>query len=141
MKNKKVITNFGIINRRFISHTTKILDNQVISYSDSIFLVNIGEKEGITQDEISKNLSIDKAAITRSIKSMEKEGLVTQKSSELDKRYKELYLTSKGKELCNYIVSENAKYVDYVLHGISNEEIKIFEKIIKTIKIRSKDFL
>lgn len=75
MDYKKIIQAFGILNRTFLSYSTKSLSGEDLSYSDSIFLFNIGVKEGIIQKELSNVLAIDKAAIARSVKNMQKKDL------------------------------------------------------------------
>lgn len=102
MEDAKIIRAFGILYRTFLSYATKSLLKDDLSYSDSIFLVNIGGREGITQEEISNTLAIDKAAVARSVKNMQSKGYVKAVQSNSDRRAKELYLTDDGKELFQF---------------------------------------
>jgi DNA-binding MarR family transcriptional regulator len=140
MEYVKIIRAFGVLNRTFLSYTTKSLIKQDISYSDSIFLVNIGQKEGTTQEEIANSLAIDKAAIARSVKSMNKKGYVKVVQSTIDKRAKELYLTSTGKELYQFLQKINSQWMDSVLEGLSAEQVEAFGQTIDKICMRAKDF-
>jgi len=140
MEQKKIISTFGILNRTFLSYITESLLEQNISYSDSIFLVNIGAKEGITQEEIANNLAIDKAAVARSVKNMQKKGYVRTVQSDLDRRAKELYLTETGKELDQLMLQINGKWMNYVLGSLSQEEIKTFSQTIYEIGMRAKEY-
>jgi len=137
---KKIICTFGVLNRTFLSYITESLSEQDISYSDSIFLVNIGAKEGITQEEISNNLAIDKAAVARSVKNMQKKGYVKTVQSKLDRRAKELYLTETGKELDQFMQQINSKWMNHVLGSLSPEEIKTFSQTIYEIGMRAKEY-
>ena len=71
MGDVKVIRGFGILYRTFLSYISKSLSSKDLSFSDSVFLVNIGDNEGTNQEEIANSLAIDKAAIARSVKDME----------------------------------------------------------------------
>lgn len=135
-----MIQAFGILNRTFLSYTTKSLLDKDLSYSDSIFLVNIGAKEGITQKELSNNLAIDKAAIARSVKSMHKKGFVKTIPSTSDRRAKELYLTESGERLYQLLLQINRLWIDYALDGLSEDEVKTFCRILDKISMRAKEY-
>lgn len=140
MEYLKIIRAFGVLNRAFLGYITKSLMDKDISYSDSIFLVNIGAKEGITQDEIAKSLAIDKAAIARSVKIMHKKGYVRVVQSATDKRAKELYLTNTGKKLYQYLQMLNSQWINSVFDGISTDQVETFGQILDKICISAKDY-
>lgn len=140
MDYEKIIQAFGVLNRTFSSYMTKPLADLEISYSDSIFLVNIGEKEGITQEEISLILAIDKAAIARSIKSMAEKGYIKKIQSEEDKRANKLYLTERGRQLYESLLQVNHRWVEYLFEGSNKDEIQIFEDVVNKISKRAKEY-
>ncbi len=123
MQNENIFRSVGVINRVFTSFLSKEITELQISYSDSIFLMNIGEREGISQEEISNQLAIDKAAVARSIKSMNTMGLVRIESSILDKRRKHLYLTNEGKIKFDCLTDIHEKWSRNVLQNISKDEL------------------
>lgn len=72
------------------------------------FDINVGEEpyfmalvneDGLTQDELTKTVMVDKAATARAVKSLEEKGFIVREVDSADKRSKRLYLTSKGKEI------------------------------------------
>ena len=140
MESLTIIKNFGILYRTFLNYVSKSISTADVSFSDSIFLINIGESEGISQEEIAGSLAIDKAAIARSVKAMEKKGYVTTKKSDNDKRSKELYLTEAGKELFRYMLNLQLEWQRKVLGGLNADEIDSFSKIINDISERAKKF-
>ncbi len=141
MDESKLLREFGILNRIFISYSAKEIVSQDLSYSDSIFLVNIGVKEGSTQEEISTLLAIDKAAIARSVKHLVKEEYVRVERPDRDKRAKQLYLTGKGKDCFFRILQSNAKILAYVLQDFSNSDREEFCSQIEKIEIRAREYL
>jgi DNA-binding MarR family transcriptional regulator len=140
MEDVKVIRGFGILYRTFLSYISKSLSSKDLSFSDSVFLVNIGDNEGTNQEEIANSLAIDKAAIARSVKDMEKKGYVRTERSKVDKRAKELYLSNSGKELYQYMQSLNQEWINHVMGDLDPDDIKDFIRTIDHISNRAKTF-
>jgi len=138
MEYAKMIRAFGILNRTFLSYISKNLAAQDLSYSDSIFLVNIGGKEGVSQEELANSLAIDKAAVARSVKVMEKKGYLRTERSKVDKRAKELYLSDAGKDLYQYVQGLNQQWVDQVLADLQPDDMKVFSQTIDRISERAR---
>jgi len=139
MENTTIIKNFGILYRTFLSYISKSIESKDLSFSDSVFLVNIGEKEGISQEEIADALAIDKAAIARSVKGMEQRGYVRAIKSASDKRAKELYLTETGHDLYRQMLNLNEEWLKQVLGNMNSDEIENFAKIISSISEKAKN--
>ena len=140
MNDTKIIKSFGILYRTFLSYMSKSIKNLEIAYSDSVFLVNIGDEYGISQEEMSANLSIDKAAIARSVKRMVQKGYVAYKSSQADKRIKRLYLTEQGEKIYEEILKLNAKWLDSVMEDISVDKRDDFQEIITSLCKKAANF-
>lgn len=134
----KIIRAFGILNRTFISYVSASLSGKDLSYSDSIFLVNIGDREGTSQEELAHALVIDKAAVAHSVKTMEKKGYITTARSKVDKRSKELYLTDSGKHLYQYMQHLNQQWLNDVLGDIDQPDMKVFIQTIDHISNRAR---
>ncbi len=141
MENDNIIKSFGILNRTFQTYISKAISDEALTYSDSIFLVNIGNREGTNQEEIADLLVIDTAAVARSVKNMEQKGYIKTKRSENDKRVKELYLTDRGKKLCQFLRQLNTQWIDYVLRDLDSVEITKFIFTIEHTSQRAKIFV
>ncbi|NOU80384.1 MarR family transcriptional regulator [Paenibacillus sp. LMG 31459] len=139
MDNTRIIRSFGILNRTFLSYISKTLMHKDLSYSDSIFLVNIGGREGTSQEEIAHSLAIDKAAVARSVKNMESKGYITAVQSRADKRAKELYLTASGKELYQFMQQINDQWVSQVMQDLDADEVERFNQTMAKISERAKN--
>ena len=101
MENQMIIKNFGILYRTFLNYISKSIASKDLSFSDSVFLVNIGENEGISQEEIASALAIDKAAIARSVKNMERKGYIKAKSLPATKGRKNFIFRKPAASCCN----------------------------------------
>ncbi|WP_059053135.1 MarR family winged helix-turn-helix transcriptional regulator [Paenibacillus senegalimassiliensis] len=140
MEYDKIIRSFGILNRTFVSYVSEALSSSDISFSDSIFLINIGNDEGTSQEQLAHLLAIDKAAIARSVKTMENKGYVKTERSKVDKRTKALYLSESGRELYQYLQGLNREWILDVLQDIDEEEAQRFIDTIDRISDRAKSF-
>ncbi len=141
MDDIKIIREFGILNRLFLGYMTKKITALDISYSDSIFLVNIGDREGATQEEISSLLAIDKAAIARSVKILVSKGYVRVEHPESDRRSKALFLTGQGKQVFEEINKMNTALVSYVLKDITAAERSSLLRQLEIIEEHSRTFV
>ena len=133
-----IIRSFGVLYRTFLAYISKAIASKDLSFSDSVFLVNIGINEGISQEEIANVLAIDKAAVARSVKTMDKKGYITTKKSASDKRAKELYLSETGNELYRYMLDLQGAWLKQVLGNLDVDEIKNFAATVDDISQRAK---
>ena len=60
-------------------------------------LMPLYKNDGMNQESLSQSISIDKAAITRAIQKLMKEGYVIRQRNEEDRRSYHIFLTEKGK--------------------------------------------
>lgn len=75
----------------------------------------------------------DKAAISRSIDYLKKNGYI-ECDSKMEKRYRSpLFLTAKGKELGEFIVNKVDGILDVASAGLTEEERNVFYKALFTI--------
>lgn len=59
------------------------------------------KKDGQIQRELAKCIKVKPATLTVMVKRMEKSGLLERKQDEKDQRVSRIFITSKGKEVCN----------------------------------------
>ena len=102
-------------------------------------LLSLWEKDGITQQDLCNATFKDKPSMTRLIDNMEKQHLVVRISDKRDKRTNLVYLTKTGREL----ESQSFKIAITTLHeasqGISVEELKIGQEVLRKIFTNTKD--
>ena len=76
----------SILHRRAQSHYTRALKEFGISSAEYPVLFLLQRREGLTQDEIAADLSIDKSAVTRIIQSLCEKQLITRRQDDADRR-------------------------------------------------------
>lgn len=87
----------SILHRHSQIYMNCALKDFQITSAEYAFLLHLYKNDGITQDELSSYLYIDKSATARAIKSLETKGYVVKDKDHLDKRFNRIYLTEKAK--------------------------------------------
>lgn len=136
----KIARAIGILNRTFQAYITKALTETDLSYSESIFLVNIGDRPGISQEELSTLLAIDKAAVARSVKSLGKKDYIRTERSKQDKRAKELYLTDSGEEFIQFMDNLHRQWAEQIMSDMNEDDLEIFALWMDSMSNRAKTF-
>lgn len=68
-----------------------------ISVGEEPYYMALTRNDGLTQDELTKLVKVDKAATARMVKSLEQKGYITRETDPKDKRNKKIYLTETGR--------------------------------------------
>lgn len=81
---------------------SRMYNAEAAQYGGSIaighFLLNIDSDEGAYASDIAPKLGMESTSLSRIIKTLEEEKLITKKADKEDKRKVKLLLTAKGKE-------------------------------------------
>lgn len=120
----------------YINNNTKDLQ---ISASEYIFLMEMYKNDNMSQEQLSKNLIIDKAATARAIKSLEEKEYIIRKKDDNDKRTNRIKLTKKGIEikdrLSNLLEEWNNEITSDIDKNLLNTVIDTINKMsIKAIE-------
>ena len=113
----------------FYTHSLKEAD---IGASEYPILLLLYRKDGVTQDEISQNLLLDKSAVTRAVQSLVNKGLAERKKDTEDHRCNRIFLTDKADAYRNLIESVRVSWNETLLEHMSQEEKEIFSRLLLT---------
>ncbi len=89
-----------VITSSFVNHLTKKLaDNELSMGRNQAFtFIAIIQNEGINQESIGRLLSLDKISVSRAIKKLISDGLVSKQKDIKDKRFHKIYVTDDGQK-------------------------------------------
>jgi MarR family transcriptional regulator for hemolysin len=104
-----------------------------ITIDQWMVLRSIADSADIQQNEISGQVFKDKASVTRIIETLVQDRLLKRDDHPVSNRRWKLSLTAKGKELLKDIRPTVLKNREKALNGISENELKIAEKVLKRI--------
>ncbi len=128
--------NFGIIRRRVQALVVEATMDLGLTYSEFSLMLMLFDKEGCSQDDMTSFLHVDKAAITRVIKMLEKKGFLYRKQDDVDRRLKRLFLTEEGKKLEPVIKGIVKKIMDFLAADFSEADGEFMIKGIDTLATR-----
>lgn len=100
-----------------------------------VFLLNLYKNSGITQEELTEKVKLDKATTARAIKKLEDEGYVSRVKKENDKRAYRLELTEKAENIKEEVYSIMEQWENKVRGCLTKEETE--ELINLLIKLRN----
>ncbi|MCY6369975.1 MarR family winged helix-turn-helix transcriptional regulator [Clostridium ganghwense] len=95
------------------------------------FLLALFKKDGISQEEISKILYMDKGTTARAIAKLEKEGYVVRKQDEEDKRAYKIYLTEKALEFKPKLFKILRRWTDIISTDFDVEEKEVVMNLLE----------
>lgn len=110
-----------------------------ITVDQWLLLKTLYDEPSLNQIAIADRVFKDKASITRMIQALEESGYISRVAHATDKRQIQLSITPAGHELIQHITPIVLSYRKAALNGISEQELLIAEKVMKTIALNSKD--
>jgi len=93
----------------------------------------LSRQDGLTQRQISEFLAKDKAAITRLLNALEKEGLVKRDHDSEDRRIVRSHLTPKGKQALEEILPAFQSFFAEIFEGVDPDEFDVARKVLRQI--------
>lgn len=111
----------------------KNIESYNIGSGQYIFLIALYRKEGISQEQISEYLKVDKATTAKAIKRLEKEGYIRRAIDENDKRAYKIYLTQKALNIKSELYDVIREWESMLSSGLSENEKEIFMKMLKNM--------
>ena len=126
---RKIIELVFFSYRDFIAGPDKILEKLNFGRAHHRVIYFVGKKDKITIKELLGVLKITKQSLSRVLNQLVKEGFIIV-STGLDKRTKNLSLTSSGLSLENELSSIQIQKIKRVINNFNQEDIDGFKKIL-----------
>lgn len=108
-----------------------------VTVSQCHALMELVELEGLTVNELSDRLCLDKSTVSRIIESLVNSDLVSRENPKENRRIAMIALTDKGKSISDQINKLNDAYVERLLSAVPEKDLPVFlnsfEKIVTTM--------
>jgi DNA-binding MarR family transcriptional regulator len=131
------------IYRHLQIYLNKQFSNTGFGSGQYLFFINIAQNEGINQKDLSDHLAIDKATTTKAVSKLTKLGYIVQKQNIQDKRFYNLYLTDKGRDILPEIKTILKGTRNILQKGMSSEEcdqsLKLLGLLLNNILLEVKE--
>lgn len=127
----RIIHHLAILNR---NNSNQRLKQYGLTSNEGSVLMFLRYHQNVYQEQLIKELQVDKSAVTRLLQNMETKGLIKRIPLASDKRFYLIKMTNKGKEKQN-IVDQifDQKDIDLVA-GLSEVEQKELRRMLNIIK-------
>lgn len=133
-----LLQKINTIYRSAQKYATRELSKNDISAIEAAILTKIYNSSA-PQDEISKEIGVDKAYISRILAKMEEKNLILKKNSQKDKRIREIEITKLGKEKLNIRQQILVKWCEETFGDISLKELNLLTEAIKIISDKANE--
>lgn len=130
----------AMLHRKAQIFWTQSLKEAGIGISEYPILLLLYRKDGITQEEISQNLLLDKSSVTRAVQSLLKKGLIKRERDEKDHRCNRIFLTDKADDYRCLMESVRVRWNNILQDHMSNEEKEIFTGLLNTAAQNAKEW-
>ncbi|MGB0788381.1 MAG: MarR family winged helix-turn-helix transcriptional regulator [Marinirhabdus sp.] len=96
-------------------------------------LVSIDPEEGTPATALGPKMGMEATSLSRTLKKMEEQGLITRRPNPEDGRGVLVHLTNFGKEMRDFSKSVVLRFDEAVKEHIPREEIQLFKKVASKI--------
>ncbi|MCK0472390.1 MarR family winged helix-turn-helix transcriptional regulator [Halalkalibacter sp. APA_J-10(15)] len=100
-------------------------------------LVQLWNRDGLTQLELAERTGRDQASMSRLIRNMLNRQLIDRKKDPRDGRCKRIYLTTKGKEQQVNLMNLVQRTLEEATAGIPEEDVVTTKRVLKEISFRN----
>lgn len=129
----EILRDIGMIARALDSISNIEFKEVDLTRGQYLYLVRICENPGIIQEKLAEMIKVDRTTTARAIKKLESNGMIERLEDKEDKKIKKLYPTKKGAEIYPFIIRENNYSNAVALNGLSDEEAKQLEYLLKKV--------
>lgn len=135
---EKITKHINRIQRAITCHRSRYFEKYGLQGQFISFLLAVNFNPGLSQEDLTEWLNINKSTVTRNIVSLIDLGYITREVDERDKRGYKLFPTEKLKDFIPTIKEYLDDYNRELLSDLSDEEKDIFVKAL--IKVGNKAF-
>ena len=103
-----------------------------------VFVSAICHVPGRSQDEIAREICLDKSTVARTLAYMEKQDYITRVPNEKDRRQYLVYPTEKMREICPKVQLANGEWNKRLTEDISPDELEVFHRVLARMEQNAK---
>ena len=130
---KKLMEKYDKLNRRMLRYFSSFFTGTQITSIQGLILHYIiveSDARDIFPKDIEEFLDIKGSSVTSLISNLERNGYLRRESLASDGRYKKLVLTEQTLAIQDDITERISEYMHSIFVGISEDDLKIFAKVI-----------
>ncbi len=128
----------SVLYRRNQVYLDAALKEYNLTASELAFIISLYKKDGISQEELSTRLAIDKAATANALRSLENKGYVSRTRNPQDRRANIIIITEYARRMEKGVRKQLRNWTNFLTEGIEKESVQtmfeVLEKMAKKVE-------
>lgn len=121
------------------NYTDMALKKFELSCGSYPFLLELNKNEGISQNQLSRELNVDKAMSARTISRLIDLGYVRKEEDSEDSRAYKLFLTDKARTIIPDIKDEIQRWILTITDGLDEHEKEMLTNLLERVLLNAKN--
>lgn len=105
------------------------------------FVLAICREPGRSQEELARELCINKSTVTRNLNYLEESGYVSRASLPNDRRQLAVYPTEKMLDILPEVRAVSKEWMTLLSEGIPEDELAVFNSVLERMETRARDMI
>lgn len=105
------------------------------------FVLAICREPGRSQEELAKELCLNKSTVARSLNSLEEKGYISRSALPNDKRQLSVYPTEKMLSVLPEVKNASVEWMKLLSEGIPENELEIFNSVLERMESRAREIV
>lgn len=131
----------NILSRCHALYRGERLKGEELSAGFCNYVMPIHFNPGMSQEQLARHVCLDKCNVTRHLTKLEEWGYVERRPGENDRRLTLVYPTEKLEQMVPKVGEANREWTEYLLEGLSEEEVAQFGATLLKIARRAKEYV
>ena len=133
--------NINTISRCAHAYRSDSFGGSGLGPSHYFYVLQICNNPGISQEQLAKNLYINKSSVTRAIDALEENGFAKRHGCDADKRITLVYPTEKAMEMLPTVKQIADSWNQFLLSDLSDEERDQFLATLEKVTKKAQSYI
>ncbi len=131
----------SIIHRLGQVHLGQALEDWGVGPGQAAFLAELAREDGLSQEELSTLLRMDKGNTARRVAALERAGLVSRRMDPADRRLRRVSLTAAGRRAAGALAEAMAAWEGALTRGFSPAERQALPRLLQRMAVNAERLL
>jgi len=105
------------------------------------FVLTICERPGRSQEEIARELCINKSTVARNLNCLEEKGYILRNPSPSDKRQLTVYPTEKMLDILPEVKKASEEWMNLLSESIPKNELTVFNSVLERMQTKAREII
>ncbi len=125
-----------LLSRSIYNDLRDVVEPFGITVGEEPYFVELAHEDGLTQDELSNRVNVDKSATARAVKSLEAKGYIVRETDLFDKRNKRLYITESAKTVYVSLIEALGEYNRQLTEEWTDEQYDLVYESLEILQLK-----